>query len=172
MDTTVAPEVIHALTNISLHCVECSASYPAVKIGTPARYRWDCGGGLDVFDPALAGCHPEPSEGSVPIESDFLPLTGVPLRQLFDERSTTPPIWPISPNDLLLERSGVWRYRELILPIPEEYIVSRPEGNTGVYPGGTENCGTGRAGHQQIGLYAGLERVVVKHEERQKQKNS
>src|SRR5258706_254746 len=29
-------------------------------------------------------------------------------------------------------RSGVWRYRELILPLAEEHIVSRQEGNTPV----------------------------------------
>jgi threonine synthase len=65
---------------------------------------------------------------------------------------------------MLLDYSGVWRYRELILPIPEQYIVSRPEGNTGLYPVGMENCGNGRSGQRQIGLYAGLERLFLKHE--------
>ncbi len=181
-------EASKALTNISLHCVECSASYPAIEAGASPRYRCNCGGVLDVFDPALAAhnhlqlqnlvtsnednlpnchpdlpCHPERSEGSL-YATDFPPLAGASLRQLFDERSATPPIWPISPHNLLLDRSGVWRYRELILPVPEEYIVTRPEGNTGLYPVGTENCGTGRSGHRQIGLYAGLEQFFVKHE--------
>jgi len=70
----------------------------------------------------------------------------------------------MSADELLLDSSGVWRYRELILPAPERYIVSRPEGNTGLYPVGLENCGSGRAGHRQIGIYAGLERLFLKHE--------
>ncbi len=64
----------------------------------------------------------------------------------------------------MLDCSGVWRYRELILPASEAYIISRPEGNTGLYPVGIENCGSGRSGHRQIGLYAGLERFFLKHE--------
>src|SRR2546422_5867908 len=35
-----------------------------------------------------------------------------------------------------------WRYREMILPIPEQYIVSRPEGNTGLYPVGRDRKST------------------------------
>ena len=42
------------------------------------------------------------------------------------------PIWPTSADELLLNQSGVWRYRELILPVPAQYIVSRPEGNTSI----------------------------------------
>jgi threonine synthase len=42
--------------------------------------------------------------------------------------------------------------------------VSRPEGNTGLYPVGKENCGSSRIGHRQIGLYAGLEEFYLKHE--------
>ena len=60
--------------------------------------------------------------------------------------------------------SGVWRYREIILPIPEQYIVSRPEGNTGLYPVGIENCGNHHAGHRHIGHYAGLDYLFLKHE--------
>ena len=164
-------EASKALANVSLYCVECSASYPAVKSGTSPRYRCDCGGVLDVVDSALEGSHPVgtvpcacPGEGSASDESDFLPLAGASFRQLFDERAATSPIWLTSPGNFLLDYSGVWRYRELILPLPEEYIVSRPEGNTGLYPVGIENCGTGRTGHRQIGLYAGLERFFVKHE--------
>src|SRR5205823_12473866 len=32
------------------------------------------------------------------------------------------------------------------------------------YPVGTENCGTGRIGHRQIGSYAGLDHLFLKHE--------
>jgi threonine synthase len=41
---------------------------------------------------------------------------GAALRQLFDDRPT--------------ERSGVWRYRELVMPDPGNDIVTYPEGNT------------------------------------------
>jgi threonine synthase len=85
-------------------------------------------------------------------------------RQLFDDRAANPPIWSITTDTLQLDYSGVWRYRELILPVPESYAVSRPEGNTSLYPVGIENCGPGRSGHRQIGVYAGLERLFIKHE--------
>src|SRR5262249_47572881 len=89
---------------------------------------------------------------------------GAAWRQLFDERASSPPIWPISTDQSLLDHSGVWRYRELILPVPAEAVISHPEGNTSLYPVGIENCGTGRIGHLQIGIYAGLERFFLKHE--------
>jgi threonine synthase len=92
------------------------------------------------------------------------PSAGSPWRQVFDERAANPPIWSISSDQMLLDHSGVWRYRELILPAPERFVVSRPEGNTGLYPVGIENCSAGRSGHRQIGAYAGLERFYLKHE--------
>src|SRR5260221_280799 len=57
-------------------------------------------------------------------------------------------------------RSGVWRYRELILPLAEEHIVSRQEGNTPLYAVGAGE----RDGWRKIGMYAGLERLFLKHE--------
>ncbi|GCF08626.1 threonine synthase [Dictyobacter arantiisoli] len=92
------------------------------------------------------------------------PTAGSPWRQVFDERAANPPIWSISSDKMLLDNSGVWRYRELILPAPERFVVTRPEGNTGLYPVGIENTASGRAGHRQIGAYAGLERFFLKHE--------
>ena len=86
------------------------------------------------------------------------------MRQLFDDRASAPPAWPVNTGNILPDHSGVWRYRELILPVPGQYIVSRPEGNTGLYPVGTENCGAGRIGHRQIGSYAGLDHLFLKHE--------
>ncbi len=145
--------IVAELSTISLRCVECMARYPAVETGYPPRYRCDCGGVLDVE-----------TEFRLPRQSDDQLPAGATWRQLFDERASSPPIWPISTDELLLDRSGVWRYRELILPVPEQYIVSRPEGNTGLYPVGSDNCGPGRAGHRQIGLYAGLDRCFLKHE--------
>ena len=145
---------VGALQAISLRCVECAALYPAIESSTLPRYRCDCGGVLDVeMDIA------QPAETA----STSMP-DGAQWRQLFDERASTPPIWSISADQMLLDQSGVWRYRELILPAPAEDIVSRPEGNTSLYPVGMENCGPGRSGHRRIGLYAGLEQLFLKHE--------
>ena len=48
--------------------------------------------------------------------------------------------------------SGVWRYKELIVDIPEKYIVTKQEGNTRLYDSGL------------AGKYAGLEKLKLKHE--------
>ena len=149
-----------ALAAIVLRCVECDTSYPGYE--TAPRYRCsNCGGVLDVETPFRL-----PSRPPTPIsaESDVTSSAGAPWRQLFDERAATPPIWPLSTSTLLPDRSGVWRYRELILPVPEAMIVSRPEGNTGLYPVGLENCDDSRQGHRAIGRFAGLERLFLKHE--------
>src|SRR6266516_4349878 len=149
----LAPTVAAALSAVSLRCVECSALYPALEAGQP-RYRCDCGGVLDVeMSPRLPAAWAD----------DTLPA-GAGWRQLFDERAATSPIWSIAMDRVLLDYSGVWRYRELILPAPDASIVSRPEGNTSLYPVGIENCSASRSGHRQIGLYAGLERFYIKHE--------
>ena len=144
MKDALMSSAIETLRTISLRCVECSTLYPGMEAGWKPRYRCDCGGVLDV---------------------ELAPPTGAKgLRQLFDERASAPPTWPVNTGNILPDHSGVWRYRELILSVPGQYIVSRPEGNTGLYPVGTENCGTGRIGHRQIGSYAGLDHLFLKHE--------
>jgi threonine synthase len=166
----LSSDVITALSAISLRCVECSALYPSIEAGQPARYRCECGGVLDVetnFKFPRKTNRPSPQHtDAVFFSSDAgnVPAAGAMWRQLFDERASNPPIWSISSDRLQLDYSGVWRYRELILSVPEDYVVSRPEGNTGLYPVGIENCGPGRAGHRTIGAYAGLERLFLKHE--------
>ncbi|GCE13204.1 threonine synthase [Tengunoibacter tsumagoiensis] len=165
-------EAVEALSSTSLRCVECASLYPALVIGQQPRYRCDCGGVLDVesqFRLPASQLNSSTESEVVPAGGLLLPTLDTPSegavwRQLFDERVATPPIWPISTDELLLDRSGVWRYRELILPVPEQFVVSRPEGNTSLYPVGLENCGAGRTGHRQIGNYAGLERFFLKHE--------
>ncbi|HXR66266.1 MAG TPA: threonine synthase [Ktedonobacteraceae bacterium] len=152
-----AQEVLSAIV---LRCIECDTRYPGYE-ATP-RYRCsNCSGVLDVEAPFRL---PTPSTPTINTENDVTSSAGAPWRQLFDERAVTPPIWPLSTSTLLPDRSGVWRYRELILPVPESMIVSRPEGNTGLYPVGLENCDESRKGHRQIGAYAGLERLFLKHE--------
>ena len=54
-----------------------------------------------------------------------------------------------------IDRSGVWRFRELILPVEREHIVSRGEGNTTLYDA------------PSVAAYAGLAppaRLLLKHE--------
>ena len=48
--------------------------------------------------------------------------------------------------------SGVWRYKELILDIKNEFIVSRPEGNTNLYQA------------DKVGKYTGIKNIRLKHE--------
>ncbi len=143
MKDTLTPAAAETLETILLRCVECSTSYPGIEAGWAPRYRCQCGGVLDV--------------------EIRLPAGASHLRQLFDQRAATPPTWPLNTDTMLPDHSGVWRYRELILPVPAQFIISRPEGNTNLYPAGIENCGAGRIGHRQIGHYAGLERLFLKH---------
>src|SRR5260370_12144551 len=153
---------------VSLRCVECAALYPGVE--HQPRYRCGCGGVLDVEMPFRHPGQPpvtalqDAYEALTATESEFAPLTGAHWRQLFDERASLPQTRPAGTGTRALDASGVWRYRQLILPVPEAYIVSRPEGTTGLYPVGIENCGVDRAGHRQIGYYAGLEQLFLKHE--------
>lgn len=152
-----------ALAALSLRCVECDAVYPGFE--DAPRYRCTCGGVLDVEMPFVLPAQRLPlAHASTQVESDVTPLAGAAWRQLFDERASTPPIWPLSTSTLLADRSGVWRYRELILPLAESEIISHPEGNTNLYPVGLENCDEIRQGHRQIGKFAGLERFYLKHE--------
>jgi threonine synthase len=144
MKDTLTLAAAEALSTVLLRCVECATSYPGIEAGWKPRYRCDCGGVLDV--------------------EIQLPVGAIPLRQLFDRRTATSVTWPLDAGTALHDHSGVWRYRELILPIPEQLIISRPEGNTSLYPVGIENCGAGRIGHRKIGHYAGLERLFLKHE--------
>ena len=88
------------------------------------RYKCDCGGILDV-------------------KRDLSKINGEELRKLWDSR------WGLKRG---VESSGVWRYRELILSVPDEMIVTRQEGNTRLYPAGA------------AGKWAGLSDLWFKHE--------
>src|SRR3989344_6267503 len=57
-------------------------------------------------------------------------------------------------------QSGVWRYKELVLPIPNQYIISKPEGNTNLYFVGSDE----KDGLSKIGKYVGLKHLYLKHE--------
>jgi len=88
------------------------------------RYNCECGGILDV-------------------RRDLKKLDGAQLKQLWESR------WGLKRGVL---SSGVWRYKELILDLPEDRIVTRQEGNTRLYDAG------------KAGQYAGLKHFLLKHE--------
>jgi threonine synthase len=73
--------------------------------------------------------------------------TGAALRALFDERARAGAL----AHDAR-DRSGVWRFRELVLPDAAGDVVSHPEGNTPLLE------------RDAIADYAGLDGLVVKHE--------
>ncbi|MHA1310752.1 MAG: threonine synthase [Candidatus Helarchaeota archaeon] len=90
------------------------------------RYECDCGGLLDVVH-------------------DIEQVKEVVSKDLFDKRlgSRAFPYF-----------SGVWRYKELILPIDNKYIITRPEGNTNLY------------NSKKVADYAGIKvkKLFLKHE--------
>jgi len=88
------------------------------------RYTCECGGLLDVA-------------------RDLEDLREQASRDLFDRRLG---------GRKLADVSGVWRFRELILPVPEIAIVSRPEGNTPQYRS------------PRLSRWVGLDDLALKHE--------
>ncbi len=110
---------------ISLQCIRCHNSYPSNEI----RYLCDCGGLLDVWHD-LEALRPQVSRG------------------LFDGRLGGAPGPHVAPT----VNSGVWRYREVILPATVNTIISRPEGNTPLYE------------HPRLSSWVGSENFFLKHE--------
>jgi len=74
---------------------------------------------------------------------DLTALRGKVSRELFASRLGAKEL-PYS--------SGVWRYGELILPIEDKFIVSRPEGNTNLYR------------RRNLSAWVGVENMALKHE--------
>ena len=73
---------------------------------------------------------------------------GAALRALFDER-----LGAASYRGSAADRSGVWRFRELVLPAARaEEIVSHPEGNTPL------------VAREAVASFAGLDALRLKHE--------
>ena len=120
-----------AHSSITLSCSNCNKHFPLTR----TDYRCDCGQPLDI------------DSGSIGEEMD-----GKSWRQCFGERL----------NSLdHIDRSGVWRFRELLLPLPAITPITRPEGLTNLYPSGREQ---NSHGHSCIGEFVGLDRLWVKHE--------
>ena len=124
-------DMIHP-ASLTLVCPACGATAP----GNTSRFRCACGVPLDL-----------PAE-TFPIQQ----MTPQRLRFQFGERLSA------QPGDITA--SGVWRYRELVLPLAEEHIVTRQEGNTPLYHVGA----SARGGWRRIGEHAGIERLYLKHE--------
>jgi len=110
---------------VQLQCARCAAVYPTAQV----RYVCDCGGLLDV-------------------SHDLEALRHEVNRHLFDGRLEGAPTPHVAPTI----NSGVWRYRELILPVTADAIVSRPEGNTPLY------------NHPRLSSWVGLDTLYLKHE--------
>lgn len=92
--------------------------------GLDPRYRCDCGGTLDVVH-------------------DLRALAGrLTTRELDRRRGSA----------AAEDRSGVWRFRELILPVDPGGLVTRGEGNTPLYDSAS------------VSDYAGLDSFRLKHE--------
>src|SRR5262245_13982266 len=114
-----------APSTISLQCIRCQNTYPVNEV----RYLCDCGGLLDVWHD-LEALRPEINRG------------------LFDGRLSGAPGPRVAPTT----NSGVWRYREIILPTTVNMIVSRPEGNTPLYE------------HPRVSNWVGVDNYFLKHE--------
>lgn len=92
--------------------------------GADERHRCGCGGTLDV-------------------ERDLGELRGrVGCGELDRRLGSRDP----------LDRSGVWRFRELVLPLDPRHVVTKQEGGTNLYAS------------RAVATYVGVERLRLKHE--------
>ncbi|MCP4179904.1 MAG: threonine synthase [bacterium] len=88
------------------------------------RYTCNCGGLLDV-------------------KRNLQPINKKELLSIWENR------WKAKSGP---DASGVWRYKELILDLPSEEIITKYEGNTRMYEAG------------KAGEYAGIKNFLLKHE--------
>ncbi len=102
-----------------------------VCVRCAARYP-----GLEVR--TLCGCG-----GTLDVVHALERLKGVVTAQTFDDRLGA---------RQGVYRSGVWRFRELILPLDDASIVTKPEGNTNLYEA------------PRVASYVGLDALWLKHE--------
>ena len=113
----------------TLRCLACGARFPLAGSQTSCPA---CGGLLDIVSELRA----------------FGRSAGA-WRDLFDRRRAAAPSEASRP----FESSGVWRFREHVLPdLPESAIVSKPEGATRLYAAGA------------LGDELAFSRLFVKHE--------
>ena len=97
-----------------------------------------CGAELEALDPATR-CRA--CGGLLDVRHQSPGLSGQALRELFDQRLSPPSI-----------ASGVWRFRELVLPGTQSDLVSHPEGNTPLLA------------REGLAAWAGVPGLLLKHE--------
>lgn len=81
--------------------------------------------------------------GLLQVEHDFSRVDGSTLLETFDARRAS--------KDAA-DRSGVWRFRELVLPVDPAEAAARGEGNTGLYAS------------DRLAAWAGMDGLLLKHE--------
>ena len=119
-----ARETSSATSAGGVRCADCASVFP---LDTPQSTCPSCGGLL------LVEHHPKAS--------------GEDLRALFDERAAG-----MGRTTSALERSGVWRFREIVLAAANDEIVSHPEGNTPLLK------------RDAVARFAGVDSLLMKHE--------
>jgi hypothetical protein len=107
----------------------------AAPLMLPALLRGDADG---AAYPILPPRNADSAGGLLAVERDLSGVDGAALKATWDARLG---------SRAFPYRSGVWRYREMIAPFPDDAIVSAPEGNTNRYCGeGETRCAGCRAG--------------------------
>ncbi|MFH1256540.1 MAG: threonine synthase [Candidatus Diapherotrites archaeon] len=102
----------------------------------------ECGKEYPLFEKPLYRCD---CSGLLEVHHDLEALKETVSLRLFDKRLNECS-FPVN--------SGVWRYKELILPeVSDKTIVSRLEGNTRLYPSG-----------RKLAEFVGLKEFFLKHE--------
>ena len=109
-----------------------------------------CGHTLPELDPRLA-C-PD-CGGLLSLRHDAPDVTGAALRARFDERLAHGVASSIAGGASAARASGVWRFREIVLPtVRDDDVVSQPEGNTPLYA------------RAAVARWAGVESLLLKHD--------
>lgn len=111
------------MTDVTWH-LRC-LNCDAAYDGLEIRYRCRCGGTLDVIH-----------------DWSRLPAKTALLEHFRQRLLSRDPV----------DRSGVWRFRELVLPLAPAGIVTKPEGNTNLYAS------------PPLSEYTGVRRLLLKHE--------
>jgi threonine synthase len=103
----------------------------------------DCG---TVLDAGTAQSTCSACGGLLAVEHETS-KSGSELRAIFDARAAKALRCVTA-----LERSGVWRFREIVLAASDEEIVSHPEGNTPILA------------REAVARFAGIDTLLMKHE--------
>ncbi len=112
------------MSKMMVRCADCTSVLP---LDTPQSTCANCGGLLLVEH----------------VRSE----SGAELRSLFDGRAAE-----IGRTTSALERSGVWRFREIVLSTTDDEVVSHPEGNTPLLA------------RDAVATFAGVDSLLMKHE--------